>query len=178
MQPVTLTGVSCQIGYLLSTAKTCVNCNTKFVNCQLCSESVCNYCLNGFYINSGVCLPCSSTVIGCATCYNSISCGQCKIGYYLQANSTCAFCPLKCKDLQFISCLHFLPIAIHLQYSQKRLSSLLIVYRWMSILCIDYCLFDLLLLGILSLLFNFLFFLQDFTYRLHFLLQFFCLQCL
>jgi hypothetical protein len=73
---------ACPDNYVLVNS-TCFNCTFSTLNCAGCSYSnlgQCSQCSKGYYLISGLCLPCPT---GCDFCLNSQSCLTCIDGYYL-----------------------------------------------------------------------------------------------
>jgi hypothetical protein len=50
--------------------------------CLICRDSsTCNYCNEGYYLSSGTCLQCNTSLPSCAGCSSSTVCHLCQGDY-------------------------------------------------------------------------------------------------
>lgn len=82
---------ACQPNYYLvvsSFNSLCQTCTQIFVGCQTCLSNIaCSVCMSGYFMSGGICTPCSSKIIFCATCSNDgNTCSLCYYPYSLVNN--------------------------------------------------------------------------------------------
>ena len=77
----------CSHGEFL-TNQICIKCPDHCTSCT--SLSTCTSCIQSYFLSDGTCLPCDE---GCKKCSSSGFCQQCDLGWALQDNNTCSYCP-------------------------------------------------------------------------------------
>ena len=70
--------------------------------CENIDNNICAACNVGYYLASGICIPCTSP---CADCSSALVCLKCDFGYYLELNN-CIKCNPNCGGCNSNGCIY------------------------------------------------------------------------